>query len=96
MATFISLLKFTHQGIRDVKDSPARYEAFKTMAEKLGVKVQGVYYTVGHYDIVVITEGTDEAVTAALFKVGSAGNVRSETLRAYSVEEIKKILTSMP
>lgn len=96
MATFVSLLKFTHQGIRDVKDSPTRYEAFKSMAETLGVAVKGVYYTVGHYDIVVITEGTDEAVTAALLKVGSAGNVRSETLRAYSLDEIKKIMESMP
>lgn len=96
MATFISLLKFTDQGISKVKDSPTRYEAFKSMANELGVTVKGIYYTVGHYDIVVITEGTDEAVTAALLKVGSAGNVRSETLRAYAVDEMQKILASMP
>lgn len=69
MATFISLINLTDQGIRNVKDSPERYEAFQAMAEKLGVKVKSVYYTVGHYDMVVILEGSDEAATSALLKV---------------------------
>ena len=92
MATFISLVNFTEQGIRSVKDSPDRYGAFRSSCEKLGVTVKSVYYTVGHYDIVVVVEGSDEAVTAALLKLGSAGNVRTETLRGYSLEEMKKIL----
>ena len=96
MATFISLLSFTDQGIRNVNDSPARYEAFKAMAEKLGVKVKDVYYTVGHYDLVVIVEGSDEAATTALLKVGSLGNVRTETLRGFTLEEMKKIIGNMP
>lgn len=96
MATFISLVNFTDQGIRSVKESPDRYGAFKTMAEKLGVTVKSVYYTVGHYDIVVVTEGTDEAVTAALLKLGSLGNVRTQTLRAFSVDEMKKLVGNMP
>jgi uncharacterized protein with GYD domain len=96
MATFVSLLSFTDQGIRSVKDSPQRYEAFKSMAEKLGVTVKMVYYTVGRYDIVVVTEGSDEAVTAALLKLGSLGNVRTETLRAFSLEDMKKIAGKMP
>lgn len=53
MATFISLINFTDQGIRNVKDSPARFEAFKAMAEKLGVTVKSAYYTLGNYDIVL-------------------------------------------
>lgn len=96
MATFISLVSFTDQGIRNIKESPNRYEAFKTMAEKLGVTVKGVYYTVGSYDLVLITEGTDEAITTALLKTGSLGNVRTQTLRAFSVDEIKKILSTLP
>ena len=96
MATFISLLNFTDQGIRHVKDSPDRYEAFRAMAEKLGVMVKGIYYTVGPYDIVTVLEGTDEAVTTALLKVGSLGNVRTQTLRGFSLEEMKKMMGNMP
>ena len=95
MATFISLLKFTDQGIRNVKDSTDRHEAFKAMAEKLGVTVKDNYYTVGHYDIVLIMEGTDEAVMTALLKVGALGNVRTETLRGFSLEDMKKIIGKM-
>ena len=92
MATFITLLNFTDQGIRNIKDSPDRYGAFRASAEKLGVTVKGFYYTVGHHDMVLIMEGTDEAVTAALLKAGSLGNVRSETLRGFSVDEVKRII----
>lgn len=96
MATFISLLDFTDQGIRNVKESPDRYAAFKTSAEKLGVSVRGFYYTVGNHDMVVIMEGTDEAVATALLKTGSLGNVRSQTLRGFSVEETKKLIGNIP
>ncbi len=95
MATFISLINLTDQGIRNVKDSPERYEAFQAMAEKLGVKVKSVYYTVGHYDMVVIMEGSDEAATSALLKVASLGNIRSQTLRGFSVDEMKGIISTM-
>ena len=96
MATFITLLNFTDQGIRDIKESPRRFEAFRVMAEKLGVSLKSGYYTVGRYDIVLVLEGTDEAVTAAILKAGSLGNVKSETLRSFSLEEMRKIVTQMP
>ena len=96
MATYISLLNFTDQGIRNIKDSPDRFGAFRSTAEKLGVNVKGVYYTVGHYDMVVILEGSDEAVTTALLKTGSLGNVRSETLRGFSVDEAKRMIGNIP
>lgn len=96
MATFISLLNFTDQGIRNVKDSPDRYEAFRAMAEKVGVKVKGFYYTIGHYDMVLIMEGSEEAAMTAMLKVGSLGNVRTETLRGFSAEEMKKMIGKMP
>jgi uncharacterized protein with GYD domain len=96
MATFISLLNFTDQGIRNVKDSPDRFEAFRALAENLGVTVKSAYWTVGKYDIVVVVEGPDEAVTSALLKIGSHGNVRSQTLRAFSADEMKRIITKMP
>lgn len=96
MATYISLLNFTEQGIRNIKDSPDRYGAFRTMAEKLGVTVKGFYYTIGRHDMVVIMEGADDAVTTALLKAGSLGNVRSETLRGVSVDEAKRIIGNIP
>jgi uncharacterized protein with GYD domain len=96
MATFITLLKFTDQGIRNIKDSPDRSDAVRSLAAKVGVTVKDVYWTVGHYDIVVIMEGSDEAVTAALLKVGSLGNVRTETLRGFSADEMRRIIAQMP
>jgi len=95
MATFISLVNFTDQGIRGVKDSPKRAEAFKATAKKLGVTVKEVYWTVGRHDVVVVMEGDDEAVTSTLLKIGSLGNVRSETLRAFSSTEMGRILANV-
>jgi len=95
MATYISLVSFTDQGIRNIKESPDRVAAFKGMAEKMGVSVKGVYYTVGQYDLVVIVEGSDEAVAAVLLKVGANGNTRSTSLRAFSLDEMKKLVGSM-
>ena len=96
MAVFIGLVNFTDQGIRNVKDSPDRYEAFRAMAERVGVTVKGVYYTIGRYDMVLIMEGSDEAAVTAMLKVGSLGNVRTETLRGFSLEEMRKIIGKMP
>ena len=95
MATFISLVNFTDQGIRNVKDSPDRFNAFKAMAENMGVTVKSMYYTVGNYDMVMVVEGSDEAATCALLKAGSLGNVRSQTLRGFSVDEMKQIISKM-
>ena len=92
MATFISLINFTDQGIRGVKDSPARYEAFKASAEKLDLQIKNVYYTVGNYDLVLILEGNEEAVTTALLKAGALGNVRTQTLRGFTIDEFRRIL----
>jgi uncharacterized protein with GYD domain len=95
MPTFVTLVNFTDQGIKTVKDSPDRLQAFKAAAEKAGLKVKDVYYTVGAYDIVTITEGTAEALTAALLKVGSLGNIRTQTMRGFSPDEFKKILANI-
>lgn len=96
MATFISLVNFTDQGIRNVKESPNRAEVFKGLAAKMGLTVKSMYWTSGSYDLVLVTEGTDQAAMATLLSVGSLGNVRSQTLHAYSADEIKKIIALMP
>jgi len=97
MATFISLVNFTEQGIRNAKDSPDRAAAFAASAEKLGVTVKDIYWTVGHYDIMAIIEGPDdETITSVLLSLGAQGNVRTETLRAFSAEEMSGIISKMP
>jgi uncharacterized protein with GYD domain len=96
MATFITLFSFTDQGIRAVKESPNRAEAFTAAAGKLGLTVKNLYWTAGSYDCVAVTEGSDEAAMAALLSLGSLGNVRSQTLRAYDAAEFRKILALVP
>ena len=92
MATFISLCNFTEQGFRAIRESPQRATAFKATAEKMGVTIREMCWTVGAYDLVVVCEGPEDAVHAALLQVTSLGNVRSETLRGYSAAEFSKLL----
>ena len=96
MATYITLMNFTDQGIRNIKESPDRLAAFRTMAEKLGLTIKSIHYTVGNYDIVTVVEGSDEACMSAALKLGSLGNVRTQTMRAYSPEEMKAMIQKMP
>lgn len=96
MATYISLISFTEQGIRNVKESPARADAAKALAAKMGLNFKALYWTVGQYDLVAVVEGSDEACTAFLLKTGSMGNLRSQTLRAYTQDEFAKILATVP
>lgn len=97
MATFIVLANFTDQGIRGIKDSPKRAEAYKAMVAKAGAKVRDLYWTLGHYDLVSIVEAPDAATATSLsLAVGALGNVRTETLTAFSAEEFGRILSKMP
>jgi uncharacterized protein with GYD domain len=96
MATFITLVNFTDQGIRHVKDTIDRFETFKTMAKTLGVTVKSAFWTVGNYDAVLVVEGAEEAVTTVLLKNGSLGNSRTQTLRGFTAEEMKGIIKKMP
>lgn len=97
MATYIGLLGFTDQGIRNVKQTVERGEAVKKMAEKAGAKLKETYWTLGAYDVVAIVEApNDETAMSFLLGVGSLGNVRTQTLRAFSGEEMRSILAKMP
>jgi uncharacterized protein with GYD domain len=97
MATFISLLNFTQQGVRHFKDSPDRAAKFESMAEKLGVTVKDIYWTIGVHDVVLILEAADdEAVAAAMLGLGSLGNVRTQTLRGFNSSEVKEIISRIP
>lgn len=96
MATYCVLGSFTEQGVRDVKDSPKRAEAFREMAGKCGVTVKDVYWAQGQYDIVTILEASDDlAVTSLALSVGALGNVRTQTLRLFSPADMKTIIDKM-
>jgi uncharacterized protein with GYD domain len=97
MATFITTLHFTEQGIKAVRDTCKRAEAFKTTAKKMGVKVNGIYWTLGAFDGVIVCEAPDEeTATAALLHAGSLGNVRTQTARAFDAAEMQKIVGLLP
>jgi uncharacterized protein with GYD domain len=96
MSLYIVLANFTEQGIRNVKDSPKRAEAFRDMAKKCGVTVKDTFWTLGQYDIVAILEAPDDvSITALGLSLGTLGNVRTQTLRAFSSADIKSILGKM-
>lgn len=90
MPAFITLINFTDQGARTIKQSPERYEAFKSMAEAVGVTVKSVHWTSGPYDLVVVTEGAEEAVMPLLMQMGTQGNIRTQTLRGFTPAEMRK------
>jgi uncharacterized protein with GYD domain len=93
MPTYISLLNFTDQGIRTVKEPIQRANSAAELAQqKYGCSLQ-TYWTVGSYDVVYILEAPDdESATAFALELGAAGNVRTTTLRAYDSEEMSRIL----
>jgi uncharacterized protein with GYD domain len=93
MATFVVLATFSDQGIKNVKQTIERADAFKHMATKAGASVKEIFWTLGSRDVVAICEAPDDEIATALsLSVSSRGNVRSETLRAFSFDEMKKIL----
>ncbi|MPW20480.1 GYD domain-containing protein [Paraburkholderia sp. CNPSo 3157] len=97
MATYISLWNFTDQGIRAVKDTTSRAGIVKEIAQKAGVTVKDIYWTLGTYDGVVIFEAPNEEALAAVgLAVGAMGNVRTQTVRAFSFDEIKRVLSKLP
>ena len=96
MVTYVVLTKFTDQGIRNAKDLPKRAEAFKQMAETFGTTVKELFWTQGQYDIVTVIEAPDEmSATALNLSIGALGNVRTESLRAFSAAEMMTIVNKM-
>jgi len=93
MPTYIALMNWTDQGIRSVKDTVQRREQAEGLAQKHGARIEEVYWTVGPYDLVTILEAPDdESVTAITLELGSGGNLRTTTLRAYDREEMSGIV----
>jgi uncharacterized protein with GYD domain len=96
MARYISLIQFTEQGIRDIKETVKRGDAAIAEAEKMGMKIIEEFWTMGAYDVVVMFDApNDETMSAFLLKIGSMGNVKSHTLRAFRKEEMEGILAKI-
>ena len=96
MAQYVLLVDFTEQGAKAVRDTVKRADAFRQMAEKSGVKVHTLLWTLGQHDVVVVAEAAnDEAATALSLSVAALGNVRTQTMRAFSAEETKAIIAKM-
>ena len=96
MSHYVILVNFTDRGIKNVKDSPKRAEAFRSAVEKKGGKVSNLYYTLGKHDIVAIVEApNDEAIASVLYATGSLGNVRTRTLKAFPMSEAAKIIEKL-
>ena len=93
MPMYVGLHKFTPQGVSKIKDTTKRAEDFKNAAESAGVKVRELLWVQGEYDIVTVIDAKDELAAAALgLNVAKLGNIRSETLRAFTAAEMNQIL----
>jgi uncharacterized protein with GYD domain len=96
MPTYINLISWTDQGIRDVKEAPQRLDAFKKTVEAAGGKVNGFYSTMGKYDAVAIVDlPSDEAAATIAISTGTRGSVRTETMKAFSEDQFRNIIAKV-
>ncbi len=99
MATYIVLFGFTEQGIRNIKDSPDRVVKAKQSFQDMGASVKAFYGLLGHqqYDTMFIVEApNDETMAKAVLAVAMLGNVRTQTLRAFTEDEFRRIVGALP
>lgn len=97
MATYIALVNFTDQGVRHIRQTTERAKALMNAAANLGVRIKEIYWTLGAFDAVFTADAPDEeTLTAFTLSVGSLGNIRTQTLRAFSADEMNKILEKVP
>ena len=97
MPTYVTLLRYTQQGIAKIKESPARLDAARKAAKAAGGKIHDWYLTMGHYDAVFVAEFPDDETCAKFtLSVGALGNVTTQTLKAFTETEYRKIISSLP
>ena len=93
MATYVVLSTFTEQGIRAVRDTTKRADGVRELARKMGIDTKSIYWTIGSYDIVATFEApNDEAMTTLSLALSSQGNIRTQTMRAFSKDEVTGII----
>lgn len=94
MATYIALIDWTDKGVQNFKDSVDRYEAAEGQMGSIGVKFTSIYWTLGVHDIVSVIEAPDdETLAAGLLAVAGQGNIRTTTLRAFSADEMRNVIS---
>ena len=97
MATYITLMSYTQQGIENIKESPARLDQARQVFQSMGAKMKEFYLVMGEYDAVVVAEAPDDETVAKLvLTIGSTGAVRTKTLRAFTEDEYRKIIAALP
>ena len=97
MPTYMVMVKFTDQGARNLKELPNILQQNMQSAQALGISPKGIYFTQGEYDLVVIADAPDEdAMMAQIFAVNMRGNSRTTTMRAFSLEDVERIISKMP
>ena len=97
MPMYVTLIRYTEQGIKTFKDLPSRLEETRKAGEPAGAKLVAFYLTMGQYDAVVVSEAPDdETVTTLALAAGGRGNVRTETLRAFTEDQAKKLAAAVP
>ena len=97
MPTYVTLLNWTQKGIENISESPSRLDTAKKAMKAAGAKIKGFYMTIGQYDMVIISEAPNDEVVAKLaLSTGALGTVRTETMRAFTEEEYRKIITALP
>jgi len=93
MPTYVTLFKWTEQGVQEVKNAPMRFQASKKLTESMGGKMFGLYVTMGEYDVVAVSEGpTDEVAAAVALSIAAKGNVKPVTMRAFTENEFSEIV----
>lgn len=97
MPLYVTLMKLTEQGIKDIKNAPSRIEQAEKGLEAVGAKLLAFYMVMGEYDYVGITEGpSDEVAMTFLLSLGVAGNVRTTTMKAFTREQLAAMVKNLP
>jgi uncharacterized protein with GYD domain len=97
MATYVTLVRYTEQGLKNIKESPSRLEKVRQAFKALGGELKSFHLVQGRYDAILVSEApNDEVVTRFALSTGSQGNVRTETMRAFTEEEFRKIISTLP
>ena len=97
MSSYIMLIKYTDQGIRNIKSSPKRADTAKFLAKSCGAEIKALYLTLGNYDLVAVVEAKqDDAIAKFSLALDAIGNVRSTTMKAFDEDEYRKIIETLP